>query len=79
VSKHLELELWMVVSHQYGNWDKNPGPVQEQQVLLTTESSLQPLLLLSVFLLACLLFLLLLLLFLFVCLFVCLLRQGFSM
>ena len=27
---------------QYGYWELNPGPLQEQQVLLTAEPSLQP-------------------------------------
>jgi len=36
-----ELELQMVVSHEMV-WKLNAGPLQEPQVLLTTEPSLQP-------------------------------------
>lgn len=37
---HLEPEFWMTVSlHVAGG---NPGPPQEQQVLIVAESSLQP-------------------------------------
>ncbi|RCU34487.1 hypothetical protein DVA81_19515, partial [Acinetobacter baumannii] len=36
----LKLKLWMAVNH--GCSELNPGLVQEQHVLLTTEPSLQP-------------------------------------
>lgn len=32
-----ELELWMVGSHNVGARKKNLGPLQEQEVMLTTE------------------------------------------
>jgi hypothetical protein len=39
----LKLELQVVVSHVVGSGKPNLGPPQEQQVLLTTEPSLQSL------------------------------------
>lgn len=33
MSDPLELELWMVVSHDVGAWDPNLGPLQEPHVL----------------------------------------------
>lgn len=39
-SDPLELQLWMVVSHQVG--DLNLDPLKEQPFLLTTELFLQP-------------------------------------
>ena len=39
-----ELELWVVVSSWYGSWEPNLGPLQEKQVLLTSEISFLPLL-----------------------------------
>ena len=40
----LALELQVVIIPCWRLWESNPGPLQEQQVLLTTESLLQPLL-----------------------------------
>jgi hypothetical protein len=37
-----ELQLRIVVSH-HGCWELNPVPLEEQQVLLMAEPSLQPL------------------------------------
>ena len=37
----LELELQMVVSCHVGGWELNPHPLQEVQVLLNAETSLQ--------------------------------------
>jgi hypothetical protein len=42
VSNPLELELQMIVSH-YGSWELIQGPLEEQTVLLTTESYSQTL------------------------------------
>lgn len=39
----LELELQLVVHYQYGNQKANLSSIQEQQVLLVTEPSVQPL------------------------------------
>ena len=39
------LELEIVVSYYYGCWELNLGSLEEHSVLLTTEPSLQPLLL----------------------------------
>jgi hypothetical protein len=39
-SDPLQLELKVVVSHRHGCCELNLGPLQEQHVLLTTESSL---------------------------------------
>lgn len=41
-SDPLELELEVFVSFLVWDWAQNPGPLQEQQVFLTTETSLQP-------------------------------------
>ena len=41
VSNLMELELPAVMSHLAWCWELNSGPLQEQQVLLTTEPSLQ--------------------------------------
>jgi hypothetical protein len=43
VSETLGLELQAVVSHpiDYGFWEPNSGPLEEQQALLSTEPSLQ--------------------------------------
>lgn len=38
----LELELQIVGSYQCGCWEVNLGPLQNQQVFLTFETSLQP-------------------------------------
>ncbi|MCP6508446.1 hypothetical protein NL478_27155, partial [Klebsiella pneumoniae] len=39
----LELKLQTTVSHHVGGcWELNPGPLQEQLVLLTTEPPLKP-------------------------------------
>ena len=40
VSDSLELELQAVVSCHVGDWELNPGPWQEQPVLIITEPSL---------------------------------------
>jgi hypothetical protein len=37
-----EIVLQMFVSCQVGPWELNPSPLQEPQVFLTTEPSLQP-------------------------------------
>ena len=37
----LELELQIVVSLTYGCWELNPGPLEEQPVLLTDDPLLQ--------------------------------------
>ena len=42
VSNPLELELQMIVSH-YGCWELIQGPLEEQTVLLSTESYSQAL------------------------------------
>jgi hypothetical protein len=42
VSGPLEPQLQVVVSYHVGTWNQNLGPLQEQQVLSTTEPSLQP-------------------------------------
>ena len=39
LSDPLELALWIAVSYHVG--EPNPGPLQQQQVLLLTEPSLQ--------------------------------------
>lgn len=36
----------MVVSHSEGYWELNPGPLEEQQLILTMETSLRSLCLL---------------------------------
>lgn len=38
----MDLELEKVVGHHVGAVIWTPGPVQEQQVLITTKPSLQP-------------------------------------
>lgn len=38
----IKLDLQLVVSHWHGCWASNLGPLNEQCVLLGTESSLQP-------------------------------------
>jgi hypothetical protein len=43
MSDPLKLELQMAVSCHVGCWEPNFGPLQELQMLLTTESTLQPL------------------------------------
>ena len=42
LSETQELELETIVSLPCGSWELNPGPVEEQPVLLTTGPSLQP-------------------------------------
>jgi hypothetical protein len=37
-----QIPLQMVVSITHGYWGLNPGPLEEQLVLLTAEPSLQP-------------------------------------
>ena len=38
----LQLELQTSVSYHVDDWELNPGPLEEQPVLLTAEPSLQP-------------------------------------